>query len=43
MKTRSKLFWWSLIIIWSIPESFYMIVTKELSKTAQFLFNKIGL
>jgi hypothetical protein len=38
-----KYIWWILIILWSIPESIYMVITKEPSKIAQFLFNKVNL
>lgn len=38
-----KYLWWALIILWSLPETFYMVITKELSKVAQFLFNKVKL
>jgi hypothetical protein len=38
-----KYIWWTLIILWAIPEIMYMVVTKEPSKIAQFLLNKVGL
>jgi hypothetical protein len=38
-----KKFWWTLIVIWSIPALVYMIITKEPSKVAKFLLNKVGL
>jgi hypothetical protein len=38
-----KYIWWILIILWSIPESIYMIVTKEPSAIAQYLFKKLKL
>jgi hypothetical protein len=38
-----KYIWWVLIILWSIPEIVYMVITKKPSKIAQFLFNKVNL
>jgi hypothetical protein len=35
--------WWTLIIAWSIPESIYMIATKETSSVSEFLFKKVNL
>ncbi len=42
MKTN-KIFWWITLVLWSIPESIYMVITKKLSKIAIFLFNKLDL
>jgi hypothetical protein len=38
-----KYLWWTLIILWSVAEAFYMAITKKESKIANFLFNKVGL
>jgi hypothetical protein len=38
-----KYIWWILITLWSIPEMVYMIITKEPSKIAQYLYNKVNL
>ncbi len=38
-----KYIWWTLIIAWSIPESIYMISTKEMSSVSEFLFKKVNL
>jgi hypothetical protein len=38
-----KYIWWTLIIAWSIPETIYMIATKEISSISEFLFNKLNL
>jgi hypothetical protein len=39
----NKIFWWTIAILWSIPEFTYMVITKEPSKIARFLFEKLGL
>ena len=39
----NKPFWWILVVVWSLPESIYMFITKEPSKIAKFLFKKLGL
>lgn len=38
-----KYIWWVLIILWSIPETVYIILIKEISKIGEFLFNKVNL
>lgn len=38
-----KKLWWTLIVLWAIPELVYMIITKEPSKVAKLLFNKVDL
>jgi hypothetical protein len=38
-----KYVWWTLIVVWSIPETIYMIATKEISSISEFLFNKLNL
>jgi hypothetical protein len=38
-----KNIWWILIILWSIPETLHMIITKKCSKIGEFLFKKVGL
>jgi hypothetical protein len=43
MKKLNKIFWWSLIVLWSMPELIYMFITKEPSKIANWLFNKLKL
>jgi hypothetical protein len=35
--------WWTLIVVWSIPETIYMIATKETSSVSEFLFKKVNL
>lgn len=43
----NKIFWWTLIVIWSIPETVYTVnsfgIIKEPSKVANYLLNKVGL
>ena len=43
MKKLNKIFWWGLIVLWSTPEFIYMFNTKEPSKIAHWLFNKLKL
>jgi hypothetical protein len=38
-----KYIWWTLIALWSIPESIYMIAIKEMSSVSEFLFKKVNL
>jgi hypothetical protein len=35
--------WIVIAILWSIPEFFYIVITKEPSKIAQFIANKLNL
>jgi hypothetical protein len=35
--------WWTLIVVWSIPETIYMIATKKMSSVSEFLFKKVNL
>lgn len=39
----NKLFWFTLFFVWSFPELIYMFITKEPSKIAKCLFEKLGL
>jgi hypothetical protein len=38
-----KYIWWILIILWSIPETLNMVMTKKCSEIGEFLFKKVGL
>jgi hypothetical protein len=38
-----KIVWWVILILWSIPETFYMIIFKNPSKIAEFLFKKVNI
>jgi hypothetical protein len=38
-----NIFWTIMAALWSIPEFFYIVITKEPSKVAQFLINKLNL
>lgn len=39
----NKTFWWMIAILWSIPEFINIVITKEQSKIANFLYEKLGL
>ena len=39
----SKLFWVVLIFVWAFPEFIYMAITKEPSKIAKFICEKLKL
>jgi hypothetical protein len=38
-----KYIWWTLIVLWSIPEMVYIVITKEPSRVCKFLANKVNL